>query len=153
MRPLWSPIARACLSIKLWGASLTIRILDLSSGKRSMKLSENHTSKISQMAFSAGGTYLASACSQARFVNIFRCTKGSESLLRTLTLVQPPTYLAIQSGPVAGSAFVTVAACSDRGLTVFRLSPDEEGSGNVRLCVRMCTILLVAHLSSRVARC
>jgi|MDSY01.2.fsa_nt_gb WD40 repeat protein len=108
--------------------SLTIRIIDLDTGKRSVKFSENHTSNISHIAFSLDGAYLVSACAGGRSVNVFRCTKDRESLVRTLTLVQPPTYLAVQSDERFDSTMLTLAACSDRGLTVLRFSLEEDDS-------------------------
>jgi hypothetical protein len=77
------------------------------------------------LAFSGNGQLLASACSGARFVNVYSCADGHEAILRTLTLAGDPTALAIRS---AASVATVVACCERSAVSVFQFSVDGSSS-------------------------
>ena len=109
--------------------SLTIRLFELETGKRGIKLSGSHAGSVSMLEFSKNGQLVASAASGGRFVNVYNCVEGHESLLRTIALAGDPTALSIRSTAGASSSIATLVACCNRGaLSIFQFSVDGSGS-------------------------
>lgn len=109
--------------------SLTIRLFELESSKRGIKLSGAHAGSVSMLEFSKNSQLLASASSGGRFVNVYNCAEGQESLLRTIALAGDPTSLSIRSMTGASNSVATLAACYNRGaLSIFQFSVDDSES-------------------------
>ena len=117
-------LSRACLH------SLSVRLLDLETGKRRSKLPEGHSSNVSLLRFAPSGEVLASACKGGRFVNVYSVGASEDTLLRTVPLQSSPMSLVISSAspPAGGQLLVSMAACCEEGSVSLARFSAEEGS-------------------------
>ena len=105
-----------------------MRLIDLTTGKRGVKLPGSLADNVTLMEFSNDGKFLASAASGGRFINVYDCA-GEGSLVRTLSLAHSPTALSLSSSSASKEKAHTVslAACCDSGRVAFFRFDDDAG--------------------------
>mmetsp|Transcript_16894 Transcript_16894/g.21936 ORF Transcript_16894/g.21936 Transcript_16894/m.21936 type:complete len:668 (+) Transcript_16894:105-2108(+) len=113
-------------------AGTGIKMIDTKSGKRIRKFKPGHANKITCLAFSRDGRYLAAAASASRLVTVFLCIeKGSTPW--AVTLSEVPSRLDLQPAP--NQEAVDLIACSSSGaLMVVRLAhPQGKAVGQLQI--------------------
>ncbi|CAM9496316.1 unnamed protein product, partial [Choristocarpus tenellus] len=87
-------------------ASSSIKLVDLTTGKRYRKLSAGHAGSVRALAFSHDGRYLASSASSSRFINVFDLSGGGapEGPVATLSLSSPPLFIDLHASEVGGKS-------------------------------------------------
>lgn len=108
--------------------SLSVRLIDLDTGKRGKKLAGGLADSITLLEFSPDGKFLASACAGGRFINVYSCSGDDNDLLRTLSLVSSPTALSVRAS--SEKSMVSVAACCEGAQVAFYRFGDSAAAAD-----------------------
>lgn len=115
------------------GCSSSIRLLELSSGKRARKLSAGHAGSVNQLEFSADGRYLVSSAASSRFANVFDVAgeDATSEPVATLGFAAAPAFLALHCSPPGDGnkrdQLTVVGGTDDGGVSVLRTR--RQGGG------------------------